>query len=92
MFQVTFFNGKICFIEFGVGGLLARSTGFIYAFPAHSNEVLYVDTNIASQQEEVDESWRVGTIPINRHENDTDADDLQYKWLGGSYGADGWYV
>mmetsp|Transcript_25075 Transcript_25075/g.37500 ORF Transcript_25075/g.37500 Transcript_25075/m.37500 type:complete len:560 (-) Transcript_25075:210-1889(-) len=79
------------------GGLLARSTGVIYAFPAHSNEVLCVDTNIRSKDgdktsdtdDHDDESWRVSTIPIHRHENDTDPDDLQYKWLGGSVGADG---
>lgn len=74
------------------GGLIAHSTGFIYAFPAHSNEVLYVDTNIRKEQEQhsLDQSWRVGTIPIQRHQDDTDSPDLQYKWLGGSYGADGW--
>eukprot|EP00571_Detonula_confervacea_P013273 CAMPEP_0172300386 /NCGR_PEP_ID=MMETSP1058-20130122/2487_1 /TAXON_ID=83371 /ORGANISM="Detonula confervacea, Strain CCMP 353" /LENGTH=465 /DNA_ID=CAMNT_0013010147 /DNA_START=472 /DNA_END=1869 /DNA_ORIENTATION=+ len=77
------------------GGLLAKSTGVIYAFPAHSNEVLCIDTNIRSKknfedgEDDNDESWRVSTIPIQRHENDTDSPDLQYKWLGGSYGADG---
>ena len=76
------------------GGLLAHSTGFIYAFPAHSNEVLCVDSNPDKNTngDEGDQSWRVSTIPIQRHENDTDPHDLQYKWLGGSYGADGWYV
>eukprot|EP00578_Thalassiosira_sp_NH16_P002026 CAMPEP_0181131978 /NCGR_PEP_ID=MMETSP1071-20121207/30747_1 /TAXON_ID=35127 /ORGANISM="Thalassiosira sp., Strain NH16" /LENGTH=509 /DNA_ID=CAMNT_0023218275 /DNA_START=353 /DNA_END=1882 /DNA_ORIENTATION=+ len=79
------------------GGLLAKSTGVIYAFPAHSNEVLCIDTNVkkgSSSDGEVvdcddDESWRVSTIPIQRHENDTDSPNLKYKWLGGSYGADG---
>ena len=28
------------------GGLLAKSTGVIYAFPAHSNKVLCIDTNV----------------------------------------------
>ena len=54
------------------GGLLAKSTGVIYAFPAHSNEVLCIDTNVkkgSSSDGEVvdcddDESWRVSTIPI----------------------------
>lgn len=72
------------------GGLLAKSTGVIYAFPAHSNEVLCIDTNVRDNgEEDGDETWRVSTIPIQRHENDTDSPDLQYKWLGGSYGADG---
>ena len=72
------------------GGLLAKSTGVIYAFPAHSNEVLCIDTNVRSKSEEDvdgngdgnddDELWRVSTIPIQRHENDTDSPDLQYKW------------
>lgn len=72
------------------GGLLAPSTGVIYAFPAHSNEVLCVDTNnYAGEGSNDDGLWRVSTIPIHRHENDDDPHDLQYKWLGGSYGADG---
>lgn len=64
------------------GGLLAKSTGVIYAFPAHSNEVLCIDTNVRDGEEEqgADQSWRVSTIPIKRHENDTDSPDLQYKW------------
>jgi len=66
------------------GGLLAKSTGVIYAFPAHSNEVLCIDTNVRPKdwdgEEMVDETWRVSTIPIKRHANDTDAPDLQYKW------------
>jgi hypothetical protein len=69
------------------GGLLAPQTGVIYAFPAHSNEVLCVDTNMRDVTTG-DESWRVSTIPIKRHEGDTDPHDLPYKWLGGSYGAD----
>ncbi len=67
------------------GGLLAQSTGVIYAFPAHSNEVLCVDTN---PNIELDED-RISTIPIERHDGDTDCSSLTYKWLGGSYGADG---
>jgi len=69
------------------GGLLAHSTGVIYAFPAHANEVLCVDTNVNDKRN--DQSWRVSTIPIHRHKDDTDDDDQQYKWLGGAYGADG---
>lgn len=83
------YNFLIYFVK--IGGLLAHSTGVIYAFPAHSNEVLYVDTNNREgDNNEKDQSWRVNTIPIQRHAGDTDPHDLQYKWLGGSYGADGW--
>lgn len=65
----------------------------IYAFPAHSNEVLCVDTNNDEHNDSDpngDQTWRVSTIPINRHADDTDDHNLKYKWLGGSYGADGW--
>ncbi len=70
------------------GGLLAHSTGVIYAFPAHANEVLCVNTNI-SDEENDDSSWRVSTIPIQYHEEDESTLGQQYKWLGGAYGADG---
>lgn len=74
------------------GGLLAPMTGVIYAFPAHSNEVLCVDSNPHNSNDNDDENknnqWRVTTIPIQRHKDDTDSADLPYKWLGGSYGAD----
>lgn len=69
------------------GGLLAHSTGVIYAFPAHSNEVLCVDTNMNCDRD--GDAWRISTIPIQRHPEDTDPADQQYKWLGGAYGADG---
>lgn len=70
------------------GGLLSLETGVIYAFPAHSNEVLCIDSNIRECNKTDNDSWRVSTIPIKRHESDTDSPDLTYKWLGGSYGAD----
>ena len=41
------------------GGLLAKSTGVIYAFPAHSNEVLCIDTNPREEDNDDDQSWRV---------------------------------
>jgi hypothetical protein len=65
------------------GGLLAKNTGVLYSFPAHSKEILCVDTNVrgvTSEDGKDDESWRVTTIPIRRHENDTDSPDLKYKW------------
>eukprot|EP00559_Dactyliosolen_fragilissimus_P003459 CAMPEP_0184859660 /NCGR_PEP_ID=MMETSP0580-20130426/4646_1 /TAXON_ID=1118495 /ORGANISM="Dactyliosolen fragilissimus" /LENGTH=562 /DNA_ID=CAMNT_0027356431 /DNA_START=32 /DNA_END=1720 /DNA_ORIENTATION=- len=76
------------------GGLMAPSTGVIYAFPAHMNTVLCVDTNSspplsAAPMTIKDDEWRVSTIPIKRGPDDTDSDDLQYKWLGGSHGANG---
>jgi hypothetical protein len=59
------------------GGLIAPSTGVIYAFPAHANEVLCVNTNVDEDRE--DQSWRVTTIPIHRHDDDTDDHNQQYK-------------
>lgn len=76
----------VCFVIFlFIGGLLAPSNGVIYGFPAHSNVVLCVDTNPTTN----DDHNRVSTIPIEKGPLDNDPDDLQYKWLGGSYGADG---
>ena len=77
------------------GGLMAPSTGVIYAFPAHANTVLCVDTNPQLPQEmaqcssNMNQEWRVSTIPIKRGPEDSDPADLRYKWLGGSHGADG---
>jgi hypothetical protein len=71
------------------GGLLCHKTGIIYAFPAHENVVLCVDTKLKDDCFGTDQSWRVSTIPIQRHQGDKDSPDLQFKWLGGSYGADG---
>jgi len=71
------------------GGMLAKSTGVVYAFPSHANEVLRIDTNprprvgrvvVGEEEEGGGESWRVSTIPIRRHDGDTDAPDLRYKW------------
>lgn len=70
------------------GGLLCGATGIIYAFPAHENVVLCIDTK-PYDDDGLDQSWRVSTIPIHRHKDDTDPPDMPYKWLGGSYGADG---
>jgi len=54
----------------------------------HSNDNFHKE-----EQKERDDanhqSWRVHTIPIRRHPEDTDSPGLQYKWLGGAYGADG---
>lgn len=65
---------------------MAPSNGVIYAFPAHSSEVLCIDTNPSSLS---DNLWRLSTIPIEKHKDDNVSDDLRYKWLGGSHGADG---
>jgi hypothetical protein len=64
------------------GGVMSQN-GRIYAFPAHSEHVLRIDTTIGIEGEE-----RLRTLPINRAEYDVDG-VRRYKWLGGSLGADG---
>ena len=63
------------------GGILAK--GSIYAFPAHAESVLRIDTSAGLQDEE-----RLSTLPIERADYDNDG-ITRYKWLGGSKGADG---
>jgi hypothetical protein len=68
------------------GGLLAKSTGVVYAFPSHADAVLRIDTNPRPPAGRVvgggggDVSWRGSPIPIRRHDGDVDAPDLRYKW------------
>lgn len=64
-----------------IGGMLSPENGVIYGFPAHSDVVLCIDTNIADCEVN-DNNWRVSTIPIEKHKDDNDSDDLRYKWLG----------
>lgn len=57
----------------------------IYAFPAHSNHVLKINTTMACDGED----WsRLSLLPIERAPYDDDTVS-RYKWLGGSMGADG---
>lgn len=63
------------------GGILAN--GNIYAFPAHSDEVLKIDT-----AKDLGEQDRISTLPIQRADYDVDKAE-RYKWLGGSMGSDG---
>jgi hypothetical protein len=63
------------------GGILAK--GSIYAFPAHAEAVLKIDTAVGLNGDE-----RLSTLPIQRAEYDLDG-VTRYKWLGGSMGADG---
>ena len=59
------------------------SKGSIYAFPAHSDKVLKIDTAVDLEDDE-----RLSTLPIQRAEYDADGVE-RYKWLGGSVGCDG---
>ena len=61
------------------GGVLAN--GSIYAFPAHAESVLKIDTGMGVED-------RLNTLPIDRAEYDV-CNVTKYKWLGGSIGADG---
>ena len=58
----------------------------IYAFPAHSDHVLKINTKMAC---EGGDDWsRLSLLPIERAPYDDDPVS-RYKWLGGSMGADG---
>jgi hypothetical protein len=63
------------------GGILAN--GNIYAFPAHAETVLKIDT-----RKDLFDDKRLSALPIHRGVNDSDR-VRRYKWLGGSKGADG---
>lgn len=62
------------------GGL--KMNGMIYAFPSHADRVLKIDTTLASKGE------NCTLLDIHRADYDTDK-TKNYKWLGGSVGADG---
>jgi hypothetical protein len=62
------------------GGL--KRNGMIYAFPSHSDKVLKIDTSMESKGE------KSVLLDIHRASYDTD-ETKNYKWLGGSIGADG---
>ncbi|KAL7504022.1 hypothetical protein ACHAXN_001722 [Cyclotella atomus] len=63
------------------GGILAN--GSLYAFPAHAEAVLKIDTAVG-----LNDGERLSTLPIQRAHYDLDG-VARYKWLGGSMGADG---
>ena len=58
----------------------------IYAFPAHSDNVLKINTTAACDGG--DGCSRLSLLPIERAPYDDDTVS-RYKWLGGSMGADG---
>jgi hypothetical protein len=62
------------------GGL--KRNGMIYAFPSHSDKVLKIDTSMESKGE------KSTLLDIHRASYDID-ETKNYKWLGGSIGADG---
>eukprot|EP00934_Nitzschia_sp_Nitz4_P009390 Nitzschia sp. Nitz4//scaffold58_size112336//51165//52595//NITZ4_004033-RA/size112336-processed-gene-0.67-mRNA-1//1//CDS//3329554989//9380//frame0 len=59
------------------GGI--KKHGKIYAHPSHANTVLVIDTKVGSDT-------LVSELPIHRKDEDN---RQNYKWLGGSVGADG---
>lgn len=61
------------------GGI--EKSGKIYAHPSHANTVLVIDTRIESK-------GIISELEIHRAEYDDDR-RKNYKWLGGSVGADG---
>lgn len=63
------------------GGI--QVNGKIYAHPSHANSVLVIDTNPGTPKNRI-----CSELPIDRAEYDRDPRQ-NYKWLGGSVGADG---
>jgi hypothetical protein len=61
------------------GGI--KRLGKIYAHPSHAETVLVIDTR-------EDKRGSISELPIHRADYDKD-DRKNYKWLGGSLGADG---
>jgi hypothetical protein len=57
--------------------------GKIYAHPSHADTVLVINT-----KPDIDNDARCYELPIEKAEYDTDT-RKNYKWLGGSIGADG---
>jgi hypothetical protein len=59
-----------------------KINGMIYAFPSHAGKVLKIDTSMESKGQ------NSTLLDIHRDPDDTDT-NTNYKWLGGSVGADG---
>mmetsp|Transcript_3073 Transcript_3073/g.8330 ORF Transcript_3073/g.8330 Transcript_3073/m.8330 type:complete len:494 (+) Transcript_3073:208-1689(+) len=79
-------SAKLIGPNFGVGKYFwhggIKCDGKIYAHPSHAETVLVIDT-----RKSVDQGL-LSKLPIHRAEYDTD-ERKNYKWLGGSIGADG---
>lgn len=79
-------SAKIIGPNYGIGNYYwhggIKCNGKIYAHPSHAETVLVIDT-----RGEVDQNI-ISELPVYRAAYDTD-DRKNYKWLGGSVGADG---
>ena len=71
--------------KYNFHGGVKSSRGAIYAFPAHADKVLKIDTTIING-DDVDE--KLSLLPIQRAPYDNDT-VTRYKWLGGCVGKDG---
>ncbi|KAL7468130.1 hypothetical protein ACHAXS_008361 [Conticribra weissflogii] len=69
------------------GGIKSKKNGCIYAFPAHSETVLKIDTR-KPLDHVGGEGGILSVLPIHRAPYDIQP-ITRYKWLGGSLGADG---
>mmetsp|Transcript_24988 Transcript_24988/g.53066 ORF Transcript_24988/g.53066 Transcript_24988/m.53066 type:complete len:616 (+) Transcript_24988:131-1978(+) len=69
------------------GGIKSTKNGCIYAFPAHSETVLKIDTR-KSPDQIAGEEGILSVLSIHRAPYDIQP-ITRYKWLGGSLGADG---
>jgi len=78
-------TAKLIGPNYGIGNYFwhggIKKNGKIYAHPSHADTVLVIDTKVESK-------GIVSELPIHRAEYDKDTRQ-NYKWLGGTIGADG---
>ena len=82
-------TAKIIGSDYGIGNYFwhggIKVNGKIYAHPSHANTVLVLDTRDKNRDSDDD---RISELEIHRASYDKDT-RKNYKWLGGSVGADG---
>ena len=78
-------TAKLIGKNYGIGNYFwhggIKQNGKIYAHPSHADTVLVIDTSMESK-------GSLSELPIHRAEYDRDTRQ-NYKWLGGTIGADG---
>lgn len=78
--------GNFGWNKYNFHGGVKSKLGSIYAFPAHADTVLKIDTTVRGQDHD-DDNDKISLLPIHRAPYDQDT-VTRYKWLGGCIGAD----
>ena len=87
--------GNFGWNKYNFHGGVKSKLGSIYAFPAHADTVLKIDTTARGQYHDDDDDDddddndddKISLLPIHRAPYDQDS-VTRYKWLGGCIGAD----